>query len=71
MEMHRKFSLGTEVGARLAEERMRDYIRASDIRRAHQMKVDASLESMMRAMERIRQKRLQNLIERSKSNGTQ
>jgi hypothetical protein len=65
MELHRKFSLGTQVGARLAEERMRDYIRASDIQRAHQMKIDASLESVMKAMERIRQKRLQNLSERS------
>jgi hypothetical protein len=69
MEMHRKFSLGTQVGVRLAEERMRDYIRASDIKRAYQSKVEARLESVMKAMERIRQKRAQNAA-LSKTNGT-
>ena len=70
MEARHRFSLGTQVGVQLAETRLRECDRASEIKRAHLLKLAARWDSVLKAMERIRQKRRQNMLGPSKGNGS-
>jgi len=59
METRHRFSLGSQVGAKLAEARMRDHVRASEIRRAYLLRNAARWDSVKKAMDRVLQHRIQ------------